>query len=379
MEFKLQGNVYLPRNLNEILASIMPLDKDKRTDITALPLPYISSFKNKIEPVLLCTFFGLYTSRELPPAENFPAEGFTEKRDFNVNIGEAAELLSHLLFCLWVKKNGYPDTCEDPVKYRHDLYDFIAKLLDEHYYRNTIIPFYIFKASKDGGGTSSFVHRLTSSANVKLELLDRSPEYLAVEFAKAQRDFMDELVKPILNHQPQEASSRLGALLAKNENDTLEFKASLRYNRNNKATAKNGVAPADTQLEKTVLEEICAFLNSEGGTLVIGVEDRTKNVLGLKDDYGTFSDEKRRDSDGFENHLRNLITDSITPYIPRLIKIDFQSIDKNEVCIVEVPKSTEPTFLKRGGKNEFWIREGTRKKLFEGAAMVNYIRRNWSS
>ena len=242
---------------------------------------------------MLCTFYGLYKSRELP-TDNFHPEDFTEKRDFNVNISEAAELLSHLLFCLWIKKNGYPDTCADPVKYRQDLYAFIANLLDEHYYRNTIIPFFIFEASKEEGSTSSFLHRLTSSANVNLELIDHSPEHLALEFADAQKTFMDEVVKPILNHQQKPLSSKLSDLLIKNENDTIEFKGSLRYNIKNNAPAKNGVVPADPQLEKTALATISAFLNSEGGTLVIGVEDRTKNVLGLKNDYSTFADEKKR-------------------------------------------------------------------------------------
>ncbi|MGD6810642.1 MAG: AlbA family DNA-binding domain-containing protein [Candidatus Bathyarchaeia archaeon] len=373
MQLKLYGNIQLPKNLNEMIASIPPL-----TDTTAPELPYISSFKNKIDPVLLCTFYGLYKSRELP--SKFDATDFTAKRDFNVNISEAAELLSHLLFCLWVKQNGYPDTCKDQVKYRKDLYDFIENLLDEHYYRNTIIPFYISKASIEEGGTSSFLHRLTSSSNVKLELTDYSPEYLALDFANAQRDFIDEVVKPTLDNQPKPNISKLSELLVKDESDTLEFKASLRYNKNNKAITKNGVEPADPQLEKTALATISAFLNSEGGTLVIGIEDRTKNVLGLKNDYKTFSDERKRDRDGFENHLRNLIIDNIVPYIPKLVKIEFEKIGDEEVCVVTVQKSTEkPMFLnmKGGDKNEFWIRDGNGKRHIDGADMFNYIRKYW--
>lgn len=382
MDLKLEGNIYLPNNLNEILAFIVPLDKDKRTDNSAPISQYIASFKNKIEPVLLCTFYGLYKSRQLPPLVNFPVDCFTEKRDFNVNIGEAAELLSNLLFCLWVKKNGYPDTCEDPVKYRQDLYDFIAKLLDEHYYRNTIIPFYIFEANKDNGGTSSFVHRLSSSGNVKIELIDHSPEHLALEFADEQKRFMNEVVKSTVKHQQHQSTNlSLKSILSMIENDTLEFKGSLRYNINNKAPAKGCVLPSDPKLEKTILATICAFLNSEGGTLVIGVENETNKVLGLKNDYMTFSEENKRNKDGFELHLRNIISKKIVPDIPGHIKVRFESYEDEEVCIVQIRKASEPTYLKEkvGDRDidEFWVRDGNRKRQLDGVATAKYIKCNW--
>ncbi len=34
---------------------------------------------------------------------------------------------------------------------------------------------------------------------------------------------------------------------------------------------------------KRVLETVCSFLNTAGGTLVVGVEDQTRVVLGLDD------------------------------------------------------------------------------------------------
>ena len=74
---------------------------------------------------------------------------------------------------------------------------------------------------------------------------------------------------------------------------------------------------------------------------------------------------RKEDRDSFENHLRNLITENIIPYIPKLIRIDFECVNDDEVCIVSVQKSTEkPVFLnlKSGDrKNEFWIRDGNRK------------------
>jgi predicted HTH transcriptional regulator len=38
-----------------------------------------------------------------------------------------------------------------------------------------------------------------------------------------------------------------------------------------------------------ILKTIAAFMNSEGGTLIVGVDD-SGNILGVEKDYETFSD-----------------------------------------------------------------------------------------
>jgi len=39
----------------------------------------------------------------------------------------------------------------------------------------------------------------------------------------------------------------------------------------------------DLSSMKRVLETVCSFLNTAGGTLVVGIEDQTRAVLGLDD------------------------------------------------------------------------------------------------
>ncbi|MGA3110464.1 MAG: ATP-binding protein [Candidatus Bathyarchaeia archaeon] len=373
---KLKGNIQVPENLKQIIRAIPPIEADEQ-GLSEKSLANISFFKRKIDPVLICTYFGLYKSRELPPLVE-EIKIFSEKKDFSVEIGEFDDLLNHLLFCLWVKKNGFPDSCEDNVKYREDLYAFIKKLLDEDYYRNVLIPFYINKADERESGTSSFLHRLTSSDIVKLELADYSPEFLSREFSNAQHEFMEEVVKPILNHQPQQPNSKLKDFLLKDEGQCLEFKATLRYNIK---AADDGHEMADPVLEKEVLSTICAFLNSEGGTLIIGVKDDDKKVFGLKNDFRFLP--KKKDKDGFENYLRESLVHNVQPYIPRLVKIDFESVGNEEVCIVQVEKSSAPMFLKEKVGNrdiqELWIRDGNGKRRLDGVDMAEYIKRNWSS
>jgi hypothetical protein len=75
-------------------------------------------------------------------------------------------------------------------------------------------------------------------------------------------------------------------LIATGENDKLEFKATLRWNIHAERVGK--------EIEHETLKTIAAFLNSEGGTLLIGVSD-SGEILGL-------------DADGFENDDRFLQT-----------------------------------------------------------------------
>ena len=80
------------------------------------------------------------------------------------------------------------------------------------------------------------------------------------------------------------------------ENYNIELKSSFRYDTKSKQSNPK-------VLEKIIAKTIAAFMNSEGGTLFIGVDDQG-NVLGLDDDYRTL---KKQDSDGFEIELRQSI------------------------------------------------------------------------
>jgi len=204
--FRIKGNIQVPDALEEIIDSIPPFDeKSAHTE----PLVYVGSFKQKIDPVLLCTLFGLYKSQELPPTDKEEVALFSKYHDFNVEIGGFADMVNHFLFCLWVKKNGTPDKCADIMKYREELYAFIKKLLDPDYYRTVLIPFYLAKANEQEIGTSSFIHRLAGSDEVKMEIAkDSSPEFLACEFASAQNEFINNCIIPLGGDQGETYSKK---------------------------------------------------------------------------------------------------------------------------------------------------------------------------
>ena len=87
----------------------------------------------------------------------------------------------------------------------------------------------------------------------------------------------------------------LTEIVAQDENRFLEFKSSLRWDY--RQEKPNPI------LEDVILKTVAAFGNSDGGILLIGVDDN-KNILGLQNDYNTL---KKKDSDYFEIHLRKSI------------------------------------------------------------------------
>jgi len=84
-----------------------------------------------------------------------------------------------------------------------------------------------------------------------------------------------ELAKKVTSYLSTSENTSTFRLIEQGENDNVEFKSTLRYNL---FTKKN-----DKEIEHAVLKSITAFMNSSGGTLIIGVDDK-KNSLGLNND-----------------------------------------------------------------------------------------------
>lgn len=150
------------------------------------------------------------------------------------------------------------------------------------------------------------------------------------------------------------------------ESLTLEFKSTLRWDLKEKCVNK--------ELEKVVLKTVCAFSNSEGGHLFIGVSD-DNSILGLTDDYQTL-EKGKGNRDKFELHLRNLLNQEFTlTYVLSNVKISFPIIGSAEICHVQVNKGTKPMFLlqadKQGQKKEkFYVRSGNQSKEVESASEI---------
>ena len=145
---------------------------------------------------------------------------------------------------------------------------------------------------------------------------------------------------------------------------TLEFKSTLQWDIVQHRVNKD--------LRHSVLKTIAAFLNSNGGTLVIGVED-DGHIIGLENDLKQHSGSL----DQFEQLLSSLIAEFIGPQYTIFIDTRFEIIEGQRVCLVEIDKSQEPAFLKSVRGREFHVRVGNTTRALDIAESVSYIDMNW--
>ena len=140
--------------------------------------------------------------------------------------------------------------------------------------------------------------------------------------------------------------TELKELILIGENEKLEMKSTLRYDLRQNIVNKN--------LEYVIAKTVSAFLNSEGGILIIGVDD-DGNTLGLEKDIETFS---KKDIDGFELHLRNIIKKHLGSNFEKHLKVSFPIIDEKTICKIKILKSGKPVFANFEGKDSFYVRNG---------------------
>src|SRR5204863_6174340 len=95
-------------------------------------------------------------------------------------------------------------------------------------------------------------------------------EYRRAELAKMVNEFLDQITSS------GGATIDLASLLEADEGERLEFKETARVNVHTGAVDKN--------IEHSVVKTVAAFMNSHGGTLVIGVNDASKTLTGLDRD-----------------------------------------------------------------------------------------------
>ena len=168
-----------------------------------------------------------------------------------------------------------------------------------------------------------------------------------------------------LKNEIVDEDTELKELILKGENDKLEFKSTLRFDlRENKVNKR---------LEFVIAKTISAFLNSEGGILLIGIDD-FGNVLGLHKDFETLS---KNDVDGFELHLRNIIKKYLGFSFEKYLKVSFPIVDENKVCKIQIYKSGNPVFATIEGKENFYVRIGNSSVPKNRAEQSEYVRQHW--
>lgn len=172
------------------------------------------------------------------------------------------------------------------------------------------------------------------------------------------------MTKPYIAHGgfsaagTQPTADQLKALVEKGEGPELEFKSTMRMNL---ATGKPG-----KEIEVAWLKAIVAFLNSQGGTLLIGVND-SGELLGLS-------------ADAFQNddksllHCKNLIHQHIGPEYSKYIQFGMHRVEGQSLVVVHCSKAQDPAFLKVNKEEEFYIRSGPSNIRLTTGQVIRYLK-----
>ena len=147
-------------------------------------------------------------------------------------------------------------------------------------------------------------------------------------------------------------------LIRDGESNRLEFKSTLRTNLETGET--------DKRMEKAVLKTIVAFLNTDGGNLLIGVDD-DGDIIGA--DIQSF---ENKDKMGL--HLTNLIASKIGNSFLPFITFNLIDFDDKVVIRVKCDPCPMPVFYKDGKIEIFYVRSGPRTEELTGMTLINYIK-----
>ena len=157
-------------------------------------------------------------------------------------------------------------------------------------------------------------------------------------------------------------------LIKLGESKTVEFKSTLRWNlREEKKDPK--------VVTHSVLKTIAAFLNTEGGDLLIGVAD-DGTIIGTKPD--AFENDDR-----FMLHLSHAVQAGLGDRSGACIDPKMQIVEGKSVCVVSCQRSPEPVFLKWKGTNaspdgDFYIRSGPGTTKLEPESAIEFVRTRFS-
>jgi len=193
------------------------------------------------------------------------------------------------------------------------------------------------------------------------------------EFLAERRELIADETNKFLQELKEETKEKVKEvdwkeIIAKGENNFVEFKSSLRWDYKENQVNKN--------LEYVIAKTISGFLNSEGGTLIIGADDDGV-ILGLDKDYSTLG--KKQNRDGFLLTLVQVVNNYLGKEFNQYISVKIENVDGKDVCIVEISDSGSPVFINYHGSDQFFIRASASTQPMSMKEANEYINLHWNN
>jgi len=161
---------------------------------------------------------------------------------------------------------------------------------------------------------------------------------------------------------------KLNELLKDGESNQVEFKSALMFNF---LTGKAGIS-----IKGIIAKAICAFLNSNGGFLVIGLTDKGE-VQGLSHDFSLSQGKKEKDF--FMLEFDQMLEHFLSFSVKNNVSGQFYQLEEKDIFVVTVsPSKQRPIFLKGQNGKEFYVRgEASSRQIIDIEQLANYCIEKW--
>ncbi len=161
---------------------------------------------------------------------------------------------------------------------------------------------------------------------------------------------------------PELLNQPIPTLVTKGEGEFLEFKASLMWDYRKQSVNK--------ELYEPVMKNLVAFMNGNGGMLLVGIGDDGE-ILGIEQDMSTL---RKPGVDGFENVFNVAFGNMIGVEYRPFVTLDFPSIQDKTVCSITVRPASHPAYLRHKGKEEFYLRTGNASNALPVSKAIPYAK-----
>lgn len=200
------------------------------------------------------------------------------------------------------------------------------------------------------------------NTKTKVELKDKITAAILI-----LEKFEDNTKKAAAKITPKKVASKSPwkKVIAKGESDLVEFKASIKWDYQEQKVNK--------KLYVAAIKTIAAFLNSSGGVLFVGVSDEGK-VLGVEKDYPHL---RKQNGDGLIQFLIQMVNSHLGKEFNKFIAMKLEKVERKEICIIDVTKSSKPVFMQLDNVEHFYIRASLSSQPLNVREAIEYVRMNW--
>jgi hypothetical protein len=210
---------------------------------------------------------------------------------------------------------------------------------------------------------SGWLGRRLGYGNLTLRTAESNAKVKQIPDPAGHKALIEGLIAPAVLPAP----GTVPELIAAGENQRVEFKSSLMWDYHRKSVNKD--------LYEPVMKNVVAFMNADGGTLLIGVDDEGQ-ILGLEPDFQTM---KKGNADSFENIFNMAFNRMVGAEYRHYVDLTFPELEGKVVCVIAVQPSAQPAYMTFKGTEKFYIRTGNGSQSLSVRKATQYIQDRFAS